>query len=69
LIELAIAGLSEAKRRIDAELADLFGLADRVTVLTDGAPVARKLRSKAVQALKTGRKKMSPAKKKALSAK
>jgi hypothetical protein len=69
LIELAIAGLTEAKQRIDTELADLLGLVGEVTVLIDGAPRAKKGRIKAVQAVKTGRKKMSPAKRKALSAK
>jgi len=69
LIELAIAGLTGAKQRIDAELADLLGLVRGVAVQLDGAPVARKGRAKAVQAVKTGRKKMSPAKRKALSAK
>jgi hypothetical protein len=69
LLELAIAGLSEAKQRIDAELADLLGLVGEVTVLIDGTPTARKRRIKVVQTVKTGRKKMSPAKRKALSAK
>ena len=62
LIELAITGLQETKKRIDAELADLLALVG-VKVTTE--PASKRAKTKA--AAKTGRKKMSPAKRKAIS--
>lgn len=64
LIELAIGGLQETKKRIDAELSDLLALVG-ISVTTEKAPAGKK--KKPPIQLKPGRKKMSPAKRKAIS--